>query len=62
MRDKIKSYIENNLKYWELEGVEITEEDICFIESKVKQGKSIENACNEVLNGIKECLNDGLIN
>lgn len=60
MREKIESYIENNLKYFELEGVEITEYDIDFAEEKVKQGKSIEGACDEVLRGIRECLDDGL--
>lgn len=60
MREKIESYMENNLKYFELEGVEITEYDIYFAEEKVKQGKSIEAACDEVLRGIRECLDDGL--
>lgn len=60
MREKIEDYMENNLKYFELEGVEITEDDFDFAEEKVKQGKSIEDACDEVLRGIRECLDDGL--
>ena len=60
MREKIEDYMENNLKYFELEGVEITEDDFDFAEKKVKQGKSIEDACDEVLRGIRECLDDGL--
>ena len=60
MREKIEDYMENNLKYFELEGVEITEDDFDFVEEKVKQGKSIEDACDEVLRGIRECLDDGL--
>lgn len=60
MREKIESYIESNLKYFELEGVEITEDDIDFVEEKVRQGKSIENACDEMLRGIRECLDYGL--
>lgn len=60
MREKIETYIEENLKYFELEGVEITEYDIDFAEEKVKQGKSIEDACDEVLKGIRECLDEGL--
>ena len=60
MKEKIKDYMESNLKYFELEGVEITEEDFDFAESKVKYGKSIEDACDEVLKGIRECLDNGL--
>lgn len=60
MREKIENYIENNLKHFELQGVEITEHDIELAEEKVKQGKSVEDACNEVLKGIRECLDDGL--
>lgn len=60
MREKIKSYMDSNLKCFELEGVEITEEDIDFVEEKVRRGKRVEDACNEVLNGIRECLDEGL--
>lgn len=60
MREKIKEYIEENLKYFELAGVEITEEDIDWAEGKIVQGKSIEDACDELLNGIRECLDEGL--
>lgn len=60
MREKIEDYMKNNLKYFELEGVEVTEDDFDFAEEKVKQGKSIEDACDEVLRGIRECLDDGL--
>ena len=37
MREKIENYMENNLKYFELGGVEITEDDFDFVEEKVKQ-------------------------
>ena len=60
MREKIESYMEENLKYFHLVGVEITEDDFDFAEDKVKQGKSIEDACDEVLRGIRECLDNGL--
>ena len=60
MREKIEDYMESNLKYFELEGVEITEDDFDFAEEKVRNGKSIEDACDEVLRGIRECLDDGL--
>lgn len=60
MREKIKDYIEENLKHFELAGVEITEEDIDWAEEKIGQGKSIEDACDELLNGIRECLDEGL--
>lgn len=58
MRDKIKSYIESNLQYFGLEGVEIDEEDLDFAEEKIKQGKSIEDACDELLRGIREWLDN----
>lgn len=58
MRDKIKSYIESNLQYFGLEGVKIDEEDLDFAEEKVKQGKSIEDACDELLRGIREWLDN----
>ena len=60
MRAKIAIYMESNLKHFELEGVEITEDDFDFAEEKVMQGKSIEDACDEVLRGIRACLDDGL--
>ena len=50
-------YLEDRLND---ERVEITEDDFDFAEEKVKQGKSIEDACDEVLRGIRECLDDGL--
>lgn len=58
MREKIKSYIESNLQYFGLEGVKIEEEDLDFAEEKVKQGKSIEDACDELLRGIREWLDN----
>jgi len=60
LRDDIETYIENNLKYFELDGVEITGEDVDLAAQKVKQGQSLEEACEEVLSGIRECLDEGL--
>ena len=62
MNKDIKIYIENNLKYFELEGVEITDEDVDLVEQKIKQGKSLEESCDSVLIGIRECLDEGLTN
>lgn len=62
MNEDIKIYIENNLKYFELEGVEITNEDIELVKQKINQGKNLEEACDSVLIGIRECLDEGLIN
>ena len=61
MRDKIWNYIEDNLKGFELEGVEIAEEDIDWIEEKInKHNTSFEDACDECLQGIRDCLDAGL--
>ena len=60
VRQDIEIYIKNNLKHFELEGVEFTKEDFDLAEEKVMQGKSIEDACDEVLKEIRECLDEGL--
>lgn len=56
----IWDYIENNLKGFEFEGVEITDEDVDWIEEKINKGMSLENACDECLQGIRDCLDAGL--
>ena len=52
--------MEDNLKYFNLEGVKLMEEDFELAEEKVEDGMSIEDACDEVLSGIRECLDEGL--
>ena len=45
MRERIWNYIEDNLKGFELEGVEISEEDIDWIEEKINNhNMSLEDA------------------
>lgn len=61
MRNEIWNYIKNNLKGFELEGVEISEEDIDWIEKKItNHNVSLEDACDECLQLIRDCLDEGL--
>jgi len=61
MRNKIRTYLNENLKYFDLEGVEITEDDIDVVEKNInKYNKPLEIACDEVLKEIRDCLDDGL--
>lgn len=61
IRERIESYIEDNKKGFELEGVEITEDDIDNVLSKIRDdGLSLETSCDEVLQGIRDTLDEGL--
>lgn len=61
MREAIWNYVEDNLKGFELEGVEITDDDIDLIEEKInKCNMTLEAACDEYLQGIRDCLDEGL--
>ena len=61
MRNKIWDYVEENLKHFELDGVEITEMDIDDIEMRFNEfDKPLDVACDEVLQGIRDCLDEGL--
>lgn len=61
MREKIWNYVEDNLKGFELEGVEISEEDIDWIEDKINNyNMSLEDACDECLQSIRDCLDEGI--
>lgn len=54
----IKTYLEENLKKYDLEGCEITDEDIEYMRSLIEEdGLSKEDAMNIVLRGIREILN-----
>lgn len=60
MKEKIKEYVENNTKAFELEGVEFCDEDYEFVEKLIAEEKSLENACDEMMQGIRDCLDEGL--
>lgn len=60
MKEKIEKYVEEHLKEYELEGVEIVEEDIDYIEKLVNAGKTIEEASDKIMLSIRDCLDAGL--
>lgn len=60
LMEKIQNYMENNAKAFELEGVEFAEEDYEFVENKMKTGMTMQDACDECLQGIRDCLDEGL--
>ena len=61
MRDKIWDYVKNHLKDFELEGVEIAEEDIAWIQNRIDiDNISLETACDECLQDIRDILDEGL--
>lgn len=62
IKEIIKNYMVTNLKYFDLESVELSKEDFDFALKMVKEGKTVEDACNEVLRSIRNCLDDGLKN
>lgn len=55
-RHEILSELESRKKQYELDGVEITEEDVDLVIERVNGGMYLEDAVDEVLEGIKECL------
>lgn len=54
MRDKIKEYIKNHIKEFWLEGVKFSDEDYEFVEKLIAEGKSLEDACNEMMQTIRK--------
>lgn len=60
MNKYIKEYVENNIKGFELEGVEFCDEDYEFAEKLISEGKSLEDACDEMMQGVRDCLDEGL--
>ena len=55
-RHEILRELESRKKQYELDGVEITEEDVDLVIERVNGGMYLEDAVDEVLEGIKECL------
>lgn len=61
MRYEIWDYMEENLKNFELGGVEIVEDDVEAVEIRMREHQqTLEQACDEVLQGIRDCLDEGL--
>lgn len=56
MREQIKEYVENNAKDFDLDGVEFCDEDFDFVEELIAKGKSLEDACDEMTQGVRDCL------
>lgn len=53
MKQRIKEYIKNHIKGYELDGVEFCDEDYEFVEKLITEGKSLEDACDEMMLGIR---------
>lgn len=53
---EIKEYVENNAKDFDLDGVEFCDEDFDFVEELIAKGKSLEDACDEMMQGVSDCL------
>lgn len=59
----VKDYFDSHvqLKYYDLEGCEITEDDFCVIRDKVANEEiSLEDAVDEYLRSIREVLDEAL--
>ena len=55
LREKVESRLRNH----DLEGTEITEEDLEII-LNLSEEMELEDAIDRVLNGIRKCLDDGM--
>lgn len=60
MRKNIENYIEHNIKNYQLEGVEFCNEDYEFAEKLIAEGKSLKDACDEMMQGVRDCLDEGI--
>lgn len=60
VRDKIKECVEQNIKGYDLESVEFCDEDYELVEDLIAKGKSLEDACDEMMQGVRDCLDEGL--
>lgn len=59
--EKIKNYIENiDLGNYELDGVEITEDDYIYIQELTDKGMPLEEAIHQMLCQIRKVLDWGL--
>ena len=57
--DNILDELEDSKSYFDLDGVEITEEDAQNVISLMQQGMSMDDAISETLNGIRDVVSQG---
>ena len=55
----IKTDLESQKRYYDLDGVEITFEDAQNVLDLINQGIDNKKAIDQVLQGIRECLSQG---
>lgn len=58
--DGIKDRLECDKYDYDLDGVEITDEDARLVIDRIEEGDDYDTAIEDVLNGIKECLEAGI--
>lgn len=59
--DDIMVYFNNNAKYFDLRGVEFTNEDYDSVMERMEVlGETMEQAADNVMESIAACLEDGL--
>lgn len=57
-RNKILDDLYDNARYYDLKGVEFTDEDALYVIKQQKEGKRYDDAINDTLEGIRECLDN----
>lgn len=59
--EDIMVYFTNNARYFNLRGIEFTNEDCEAVFERMEAlGETMEQAADNVMEGIAECLEDGL--
>lgn len=53
---KIENDLYDNVSDYDLDGIEITDEDINLVMNQLEEGKDYNEAIDFVLNGIRNCL------
>jgi hypothetical protein len=53
-RNKIFDDLYDNAKYYNCEGVEITDDDVAYVIKQQREGKRYDDAINDTLEGIRE--------
>ena len=59
MRERIRDYLEKEAKNFDLEGCEFCDEDFEYVEFLIANGKSLEAACMNMMQVMRDCLDDG---
>ena len=58
MEELILSDLNENAKFYQLEGVEFTQDDVDYVNSLIANGASYEDAIRDCLEGIYDVLNE----